>query len=126
MKSIWTSLRKPLSRIDQLYYESKGYADSLGDLVANLHYVTGKVDTEAVLVLVSNRSFGWYLRMLQSVRVVAQTPIVVIASSNQLAELLIKLSASEKRRRLIIERKLYFKLYAQLGGGEFEQDIIVI
>lgn len=126
MKSIRAHLCKPLSKLGQLYYESKGYADSLGDLVANLYFMSGKFDAEAILVLVPSRSFRWYLRMLQSLGLVARIPIVVIRSNNQLAEFLVKLLANDKRLRLIFARKLYFRFYAQLRESEFEQSIIVI
>lgn len=126
MKFIRALLRKLLSKFGQLYYESKGHADSLGDLIANLHFLSAKVDAEAILVLVPSRSFRWYLRMLQSLGGVARVPIVVIRSSNQLAEFLVKLPANDKRLRLIFARKLYFRFYAQLSKSEFEQSIIVI
>lgn len=126
MKFILAFLRKPLSKFGQLYYESKGYADSLGDLMANLHFMSDKVDAEVVLVLVPSRSFRWYLRMLQSLGLVARISIVVIRSNNQLAELLVKLPANDEQLRLIFARKLYFRFYTQLRESEFEQSIIII
>ena len=126
MKFIRAFLRKPLLKLSQLYYESKGYADSLGDLLANLHFLSEKVDAETILVLVPSRSFRLYLRMLKSLGVVARISIVVIRSNNKLAELLVKLSTNDKRPRLILARKLYFRFYALVGECEFEQSIIVI
>ena len=122
----WMSMHGPLSKLGQLYREITGYADSLGDLVVNLSYLSNRLEAEAMVVLVSRGSFRWYLKMLQKLGIVARIPVIVIRSHNQLAEFLGNLSAGDKRQRWIVGRKLYINMYARLSGSDIEQSILII
>jgi hypothetical protein len=124
MKLLNSFLQRVFSKLGQLYYESKGYADSLNDLIVNLHFISGKYDVEAVLV--PSRSFRVYLGMLQSLGVIARIQIVVIRSSDQLTEFLVKLPVNDKKKRLICARKLYFRFYSQFRKSEIEKNMIII
>jgi hypothetical protein len=126
MKFIWTLLLKLVSKLSQLYCEVEGYAESLGDLMANLHFMSDKVDKKSVLVIVPSTIFRWYLTILQRSFEEEQIPVVVVRCSSQLAELMVKSPENTKRPQLIFARKLYFKHYAQVIENNLKQDIIVI
>ena len=125
-KFSWGSMGGSLSKLGQLYYETTRYADSLSDLVVTLNYLAGRVEAATMLVLVSRGSFRWYLKILQSLGMVARIPVTVIRSHQQLTALLVTLSAGDKRRRWVIGRTLYFNIYARLPVPEIERDMIVI
>jgi hypothetical protein len=127
LKTFYKSVR---SRFGQFALEERRLADSLSDIIPNLHYLAtvnpGVLATGIPLLLVNSKRFAIYLKFMVAARFVPPATIVRIESRAQLLEVLANNAVAESPAPLLLSRGVYITYYMALGGHTCMKNAMII
>lgn len=111
-------------------FAERQLADSLGDLIPNLHHfreIRPDIATAGPpMLLVDSVRFAAYLKLIAVLRVLPPLQIIRMATTAQLRAFLRDYAATNKKAPLILARGVYFRYYAIIGADKHARNAAII